>query len=123
MDKIKKWIDHNRFVVILPTLAVLLWIGVGCAEVKVTSPLDGVTQLTGPQLQRAYDSTVVAFEDAGEELEAKLEQRNKLTKLLMTAASGSVTTWPGLLQLIVGGGILGLAGDNVRKSGVIGGLK
>ena len=123
MKSIWKWIEHNRFTVILPTVAVLMWIAVGCAEVTVTSPLDSQRQLTGPQLQRAYDSTVAAFEDASMELEAQLEQRGKLDKILMAVASGSVSTWPGLLQVVLGGGILGLAADNTRKSGVIGGLK
>ena len=29
----------------------------------------------------------------------------------------------GLVQLLVGGGLLGVLGDNVRKNGVIGGLR
>lgn len=119
----KKWLNHNRFTVIGPVLGLLIWaLAVGCTP-TVQSPTNSGVQVNAEQLQTEFDYFMARYEMAGKELEAKTEAMNSFTDFLLTMASGSVTTWPGALQLILGGSWIGLLGDNIRKNGVIGGKK
>lgn len=121
-EKIWKWLEHNRFTVIVPLVGLVLWgIAVGCTP-EVQSPLTG-QMVNAAELQLDYDITIKKFEAAKVDLEQQAEQQAAFKEALLALASGSVADWGGLLQLLIGGGFVGLIADNARKSGVIGGLK
>ena len=130
LQKIWDFVNHNRFTVICPIIALLLWIAaVGCTPV-MPSPIDETKLVNATQLSLDYEQWLAdqkvmekRFEAAGQDLAAQAEANEKLTQALVSLASGSVADWGGLVQLLVGGGLLGVIGDNIRKNGVIGGLK
>ncbi len=130
MSKIWKWIEYNRFLVVAPICATLIWlIAVGCTA-TVRSPTTPGVQVNAPQLevefqiwQKAQEAMLIRFEAAGEDLKRQEEAQAKFLQLVMGLASGGVADLPGLLQLLLGGGLLGAVGDNIRKRGLIAGLK
>jgi hypothetical protein len=130
MKRIWKAIEHHRYTVVCPVIAGLLWVAaVGCTPMT-TSPVDETKQVNARQLSIEYQEWLATqpvieakFEAAGEDLTEQAEANEVLKQTLLTLASGSVADWSGLMQLLVGGGLLGVLGDNVRKNGVIGGLK
>lgn len=120
--KIWRWIDHNRFTVVIPIAALAIWLAaVGCTP-ETLSPLSG-RMVNASQLQVDFDTMMASFELAKGDLERQALMQAEFTKAILMLASGSVADLPGLLQLLLGGGLLGFAGDNIRKNGVIGGLK
>lgn len=130
MKKMWDFVDHNRFTVICPIVALILWVAaVGCTPVT-PSPLDETRLVNTSGLSLEYEQWLTdqkimekRFEAAGQDLEAQAKANEEFKNLLLSLASGSVADWNGLVQLLVGGGLLGVIGDNVRKNGVIGGLK
>lgn len=63
------------------------------------------------------------FEAAGQDLEQQQTSNEKIKETLLGLASGGIPDVPGLLKLLIGGGGIGAIIDNIRKGGVIGGLK
>jgi hypothetical protein len=132
MDLKKLWkvIEHHRYTVAAPVIGGLIWVAaVGCTPMTA-SPLDEAKQVNASQLSIEFKSwearqAIVAakFEAAGEDLTRQAEANEAFKQTLLTLASGSVADWSGLMQLLIGGGLLGVVGDNNRKNGVIGGLK
>lgn len=133
MEWLKKtWnaIEHHRYTVICPMIAAVLWImAIGCTPLT-ESPLDETKQVNAQQLNIEYQEWLAKqkvmeskFEAAGADLQRQAEANEAFKQTLLTLASGSVADWPGLVQLLVSGGLLGVIGDNIRKNGVIGGLK
>ncbi len=127
--KLWSWTEKNRFTVVAPLIILLLWlVAVGCMP-ETKSPLTGLPtnaselSLDYAKSVKAHEIMLQSFEVAGEDLERQVAAQNELKQLLLALASGSVASWPGLLQMLVGGGLLGLASDAIRKNGVIGGLK
>jgi hypothetical protein len=128
----KAWntIEHHRYTVVTPVIGGLIWVAaVGCTPMT-TSPLDEAKLVNASQLSIEFKSwearqAIVAakFEAAGEDLTRQAEANEAFKQTLLELASGSVADWSGLVQLLVGGGLLGVVGDNIRKNGVIGGLK
>jgi len=131
MSKVWSWIEKNRWTVIMPLVAMVLWVVVGVTCTPTTpSPIRPDVLVTAEQLALEYEtwlndcnSVARRFKFARSDIDKQLQQWNKLQETFMTLASGSVTTWPGLLQLLISGGAIGLFADNIRKNGVIGGLK
>lgn len=130
MNKIWKWIDHNRFSVIGPIVALVIWATAISCTPEVRSPLDparlvgeGELQLDLKIWQSQNEIMIARFEMAGEDLQQQKEDLKKLDDMIMTLASGSVADLPGLITLLVGGGGLGAIVDNIRKRGLISGLK
>jgi len=120
--KIWKWIEHNRFTVVIPLIVLIFWIiAVGCTP-ETKSPVTGKL-VTAAELQLDFDTVMASFELAKVDLERQAEMQTKFTEALMKLASGNVADWPGLAQMLIGGGLLGFFADNIRKNGVIGGLK
>ena len=66
---------------------------------------------------------MIRFEAAGEDLKRQEEAQSEFVQLVTTLATGGVADLPGLIQLLAGGGLLGAIGDNIRKRGLIAGLK
>jgi hypothetical protein len=133
MERIQKiWnvIEHHRYTVVCPVIAVVIWVfAVECIPMTV-SPMDGTNQVNARQLDIEYQSWIAQqkiieakFEAAGQDLAEQAEANEAFKQTLLTLASGSVADWSGLVQLLIGGGFLGVLGDNIRKNGVIGGLK
>ncbi|MBA7703972.1 hypothetical protein ES703_112769 [subsurface metagenome] len=130
MSKIWKWIDHNRFVVTGPIVAIMIWAcAISCTPLTV-SPLDPRRMVTAPQLeidfmawQAQQEITAVKFEAAGQDLEQQKANNKKIEQLILGLASGGVADMPGLMKLLVAGGGLGAITDNIRKRGLISGLK
>ncbi|MBA7523268.1 hypothetical protein ES705_15391 [subsurface metagenome] len=130
MEKIWKWINHNRFVLIGPIIGVMLWsYAVSCTPLT-TSPLVPGRLVNVQQLdldfktwQSQQEIMAARFEAAGLDLEQQKEGSEKIKDTLLGLASGGIPDMPGLLKLLVGGGGLGAIIDNIRKGGVIGGLK
>ena len=130
MQKTWKWLDHNRWVIIGPVLGFMLWAyAMGCTP-ETASPLDIGRMVNASQLeidfltwQAQQEITAVKFDAAGKDLVMQEERNAKLKETILGLASGGIPDMPGLLKLVVGGGLLGAIGDNVRKGGVIGGLK
>jgi len=130
MQKVWKWLNHNRFVVIGPVVGLMLWAyALGCTALT-QSPLDVSRMVNVAQLeidfktwQAQQEIMAAKFEAAGQDLKQQEERNAKLKETILGLASGGIPDMPGLLKLVVGGGLLGAIGDNVRKGGVIGGLK
>ncbi|HPY76210.1 MAG TPA: hypothetical protein PLQ45_00060 [Anaerohalosphaeraceae bacterium] len=128
--QILDFLDYNRFTVVCPVVGAVLWIAaVGCTPVT-QSPIDEARMVNARQLQVEYQVWLAEqkvmearFEAAGQDLTEQAQANEKITQTLVSLASGSVADWGGLVQLLVGGGLLGAIGDNIRKNGVIGGLK
>ena len=130
LNKIWNVLEHNRYTVICPVAAAMVWIiAVGCTPMTV-SPIDGTRAVNARELKTEYDvwlaqnkAMEIKFIAASEDLKAQAQKQEELKQTLLALASGSVADWPGLMQLLVSGGLLGVVGDNIRKNGVIGGLK
>lgn len=125
-----KWINHNRFVFVGPIVAIMIWTyAVSCTPLT-TSPLDPGRLVNVQQLdldfktwQSQQEIMAARFEAAGLDLEQQKTSNEKIKESLLSLASGGIPDVPGLLKLMVGGGGIGAIVDNIRKGGVIGGLK
>jgi len=130
MQKITKWLNHNRYVLIFPVVGFMLWAyALGCAP-ETMSPLDpgrlvNVTQLDldFKTWQSQQEIMAARFEAAGTDLEQQKAGNEKIKETILSLAAGGIPDVPGLIKLLIGGGGLGAILDNIRKGGVIGGLK
>jgi len=129
-EKIWSWIEKNRFTVVAFGLSAVLWFGGFACEPTVISPVNPDKVVTAAGLQDEYDLwqanvniTSKKFERAGQKLQERAEGMAKLGEFIIGLASGATPNMSGLLQLLLGLGVLGVSADNVRKNGVIGGLK
>lgn len=130
MEKIWKWINHNRYVVSLPIISIMIWAyAVSCTPLT-TSPLDLARLVNVQQLdldfktwQKQQEIMAAKFEAAGLDLEQQATSNEKIKETILGLASGGIPDVSGLVKLLIGGGGLGAIIDNVRKGGVIGGLK
>jgi hypothetical protein len=116
--------------VIAPIIGMLIWgIAVGCTP-AVASPLNPDVMVNARELageftvyQKQHEIVLQKFALAEEELKYQAEQMAKFQALLITLASGNVADIPGLITLLLGSGLVGFVGDNIRKNGVIAGQK
>ena len=133
MDYLKRiwnYLEHNRFTVVFPMIAGFVWlVAIGCTPLT-PSPLEPEKMVDAKELSIDYEKwlsdqriTEKRFEAAGEDIAEQVEANEKFSQFLLTLASGSVADWGGLVQLILTGGFLDVGCDNIRKNGVIGGLK
>lgn len=123
--------EKNRFTVIVPIIGLILWIiaGISCTP-QTASPIRPTIMLNADELVQEFDQWKAdcvliskKFELAGADIQKQTEQWNKVESVLMQIATGSVHSGSGLITLLAGSGIIGLLADNIRKNGVIGGLK
>ncbi len=129
-EKIWKWIDHNRFFVIGPIIVTVLWFYASSCTPLTSDPISPARLVNARQLQHSFETwqirqQVVAkqFEFAGEDLEQQAADNKKIEQLLVDLAGANIADLPGLIQLLIGGGGLGAIVDNIRKRGLISGLK
>jgi len=131
MSKLWDLVEKNRWTVIAPLAGAVLWVFTGIACTPTTeSPVHPGVQVTAERLELDYhqwladcNTTAKRFDFAARDIERQVQQWGQAESALMQLASGSVANWGGLLQLLMGSGIIGLFADNIRKNGVIGGLK
>lgn len=130
LKKIWKWIDHNRYVVIGPIIAILIWAYAVSCTPQTPSPLDPARLVNAQQLdldfktwQKQQEIVAAKFEAAGLDLEQQAASNEKIKETILGLASGGIPDMPGLVKLLLGGGGIGAIVDNIRKGGVIGGLK
>ena len=130
MGKIWKWIDHNRFVVIAPLVGLAIWIAaIGCMA-QAESPIRPGVFVNAKELADDFQvwelqqkETMIRFEAAGKSIEEQEAAWSDFREILLQLASGSVADLPGLLTLVLGFSGAGAIADNVRKRGLIAGLK
>jgi len=128
--KIYDFIDYNRFLVIAPTVMLIAWLfAVGCTPTAI-SPIDPTSQVSAEELQTEFavwqkgqEITMLKFDAARLDIEKQKQAWTEFQQLLVQLASGNVADVPGLIQLLAGGTLLGAVSDNIRKRGLIAGLK
>lgn len=130
MQKMMKWMEHNRYVLIFPVVGVMLWAyALGCTPTTMSPLFPGrmvnITQLDIDFKTWQSQQGVMAakFEAAGLDLEQQKAGNEKIGEMIMDLAAGGIPDASGLIKLLIGGGGLGAILDNIRKGGVIGGLK
>lgn len=130
MNKVFKWIDHNRFIVIAPLVGLAIWIvAVGCMA-QAESPIRPGVFVNAKQLAADFEvwelqqkETMIRFDAARQNIEDQEAAWSEFREILLQLASGSVADLPGLLTLVLGFSGAGAIADNVRKRGLIAGLK
>ena len=126
-ERIWKWIEHNRFAVITPVILFGVWLYcVGCTP-TTASPLNPNIQVTAVELELEFEGwqaqnviTMKRFDLSREDIEKQKLAWADFQEVLMKLSTGAVADLPGLLQLLLGGGAVGLLADRLRASGVIG---
>ena len=81
MEKMMKWLNHNRFVIVGPIVGIMLWAyAVGCTP-QTMSPLDPYRLVNVKQLdldftvwQKQQEIIAAKFEAAGLDLEQQNEK-------------------------------------------------
>ena len=122
MKNILEWFNYNRFTIVVPVLMLVIWIAsFGCIPTTI-SPMSNV-KVTVDALQIEYDTMISKFDLAATDLERKYEQQKVLTQMIVSLASGQVTNWGALGNMVIAGGGLGLLFDNRRKNTVIAAMK
>jgi len=130
MEKIWKWINYNRYIVIAPLVGLAIWIAaVGC-QPTTESPIRPGVFVNAKELADDFQvwelqqkETMIRFEAAGKSIEEQEAAWSDFREILLQLASGSVADLPGLLTLVLGFSGLGAIADNIRKRGLIAGLK
>lgn len=130
LSSVWSWIEKNRFTVLLPMIFLIVWIvAAGCTPVTL-SPVTPGRYVNAAELQTEYqvwlkenEAVQIRFEAGGEDIRQQEERQTKFLNFLVTLASGNVADLPGLLTLMITSGAGGFLLDNIRKNGVIAGLK
>ena len=121
-EAILNWLSHNRFIVITPILVIVLWsVAVGCTP-TVVSPVSN-QKATADVLKIEYDTTMAKFDLAVSDLERQYEQQEVIMQAINALASGQITNWGSLVNLLIASGGVGLVFDNRRKDTVIASMK
>lgn len=130
MTKILKWINYNRFVVIGPILGLIIWFSGWSCTPLTESLLNPGRMINESQLvvelktwKAQQEIFMIKFEAAGEDIAQQKENNKKLEAMVLDLASGGIPDMAGLVKLVFGGLALGAGGDNIRKRGLIAGLK
>ncbi len=130
MKKVWKWINYNRYVTIGPIVAIVIWITACGMTATTESPTRPGRFVNALELQTEFElwqldqeKMALLFKAAGENIEQQQKAWSELESLMITLASGGVADLPGLLKLLAGGTLIGAIGDNIRKRGLISGLK
>lgn len=119
LDKLKTFLNHERYQVIavFVALSVCLWI-YGC-ESQTTSPTDPSQKVTRAQLTGEIDYYLAKAEIAYKDLDRQDEIKQKLMDAAAIAAQGGRINVVGLILTNLGILGAGAAIDNVRKRKVI----
>lgn len=130
LQKIWTWIDCNRFIVICPLVALVIWFAAASCEPLTESVLNPPSQITADQLkvelidwQKQQEVYIMKFDNAGKDIEKQKEQMAALNKFILDLASGNFGNVQSAIIALIAGGGLGAIVDNIRKRSLISGLK
>ena len=128
--KIWTFIDHNRFFVIAFIMSIILLVCQYSCVPQTQSILVSGRMIDDRQLalelkewQVKNELMIAKFGSAAEDLVLQKQQLDKLSKFIIRIGSGDIPTIPDILKYLVAGGGIGAIVDNVRKRGLIAGLK
>ncbi len=129
-SKIWKWIDHNKFFVICVIASVVFFFVAASCTPTTQSPVDPAVMVNAPELelefltwQKQQEIILARFDLARVDLEAQEKAWNEIQQAIVTIASGGIADLLGFLQLLFGLAGAGAITDNIRKRGLIAGLK
>lgn len=130
LDKILKFINYNRWLIIGCAFAVIVVFGgIYCTPLTI-SPLFPTKMVDERGLSVDFktwqaQSTIMQakFEAAGEDLAEQKERNSKIEQAIVDVASGKIPDLPSALKVLLASGGLGAFYDNIRKRGLISGLK
>jgi hypothetical protein len=130
LNQIWKFIEYNRWFVAAMVLTFVLTFGGFYCTPITQSPIDAARMVDERQLAIDYkqwqaEQTVVGakFESAGEDLKEQAARNTQIETMISSLATGQLPDVPGFLKLLLGAGGLGAVYDNIRKRGLISGLK
>lgn len=130
LKRIWTWIEYNRFTVITLVLSGFLSIAAYTCTPLTSSPIEPIRLVddTGLKLdlkewQQKNELILLKFENAGADLQAQKERQAQVIDLITKLATGDIPDIPSALKLFILGGGLGAIVDNIRKRGLIAGLK
>jgi hypothetical protein len=130
LDKIWKLIEYNRWFVagVILALAVTLG-GVYCVPLT-PSPIEQARLVDEKGLSLDFKTWQMQcsimqdkFTAAGEDLQAQAARNSQIQTMIVDLASGRIPDVPAFLQLLLASGGIGAVYDNIRKRGLISGLK
>ena len=136
-SKIWKWIDHNKFFVICVIASVVFFFVAASCTPTTQSPVDPAVMVNAPELElecltwQIQQEIILARFDHARQikvtrdayLEAQEKAWNEIQQAIVTIASGGIADLLGFLQLLFGLAGAGAITDNIRKRGLIAGLK
>jgi len=130
LEKIWQFIEYNRWFVAGIILSLLLTFG-GIYCVPVTpSPLQPAKMVDEKGLALDFKTWQMQcqviqdqFTNAGEDLQAQAARNSQIETMIVDLASGRIPSIPSFLQILLASGGLGAVYDNIRKRGLITGLK
>jgi hypothetical protein len=130
LDKIWKFIEYNKWFVLGVILALAVTLG-GIYCVPLTpSPIEQARLVDEKGLSLDFKTWQMQcsiiqdkFTAAGEDLRAQAAMNGQIQSMIIDLASGRVPDVPAFLQLLLASGGMGAVYDNIRKRGLISGLK
>jgi hypothetical protein len=130
LEKIWQFIEYNRWFVIGVILSIILTFG-GFYCVPVTpSPLQPAKMVDEKGLALEFKTWQMQcqviqdqFTNAGEDLQAQAARNTQIASMIVDLSSGRLPDIPSFLQVLLASGGLGAVYDNIRKRGLITGLK
>jgi hypothetical protein len=130
LEKIWQFIEYNRWFVAGVILALAVTLG-GIYCVPVTpSPLQPAKMVDEKGLALEFKTWQMQcqvmqdqFTAAGEDLQAQAARNGQIETMIVDLASGRIPDIPSFLQVLLASGGLGAVYDNIRKRGLISGLK
>lgn len=131
LEKLWSVIEKNRWATIVPVIGIIAWVALSLScSLTTLSPIRSGVQVNAVELELDYqtwiadcNTTAKRFKFAASDIERQREQWSKIESALMSVASGNVTSFTGLLGILTTTGLIGFGADNLRKNGVIAGLK
>lgn len=130
LEKIWQFVDYNRWFVAGVILALVVTLGGIYCVPLTSSPLQPAKMVDEKGLALDFKTWTMQcqvmqdqFANAVEDLKAQSERNGVISSMIVDLASGRIPDLPSVLQLLLGAGGLGAVYDNIRKRGLISGLK
>lgn len=124
------FVEKNRFLLVCIFLSMFIFFYGSCMEPVTSSVLNPEKSVTAKQLELEYvqwlhdvNEQSMKFNFASDDIAAKKASLDKLYNCISQLAQGNVGGFEEGMLFLIGGGGLGAIVDNIRKRGVISGLK
>jgi hypothetical protein len=128
--KIFDYIDYNRWLITATVAGLVLWLFAFSCTPITTSPISPADKVNAAELelefavwQKGIETTSARFDYARADLARQQEKLNRIEEAIIKIASTNFADFGTLFTTLLGSGVIGLLADNIRKDGVIGGLK